>query len=177
MKLLLDFFPIVFFFIAYKFAGIYIATATAILIACLQVIYTYIKTRHIDSMQMLTLVLLIVLGGATLWFHNEMFIKWKPSIINWILSIIFIGSECFGQKPFIQQLMLKAEIDLPAQIWQRLNRAWAGFFMAMGCINLYIIYHFNTDIWVNFKLFGMLGLTLLFVICQSVYLAKHISKI
>jgi intracellular septation protein len=172
MKLLADFFPILLFFIAYKLAGIYVATATAIMVAFIQLAYTGIRYRRLENMQLITLVLLIVFGGATLWLHNEMFIKWKPTAINWILGIIFIGSEFLGKKPLIQRLM-QNHIALSQKIWQRLNRSWVLFFAVMGLINLYVIYNFNTDVWVNFKLFGMLGLTLLFVILQSIYLAKH----
>jgi intracellular septation protein len=175
MKILFDFFPILFFFIAYKFAGIYIATYVAIGIAVLQLLYQYIRTKKLDQLQVVTLVLLVLLGGATIWLHDEIFIKWKPSIINWILGFVFLWSEFFSKKPLIQHLM-ESHISLPLFIWRRLNLIWAGFFTVMGFVNLYVIYHFPTDVWVNFKLFGMLGLTIAFVIVQSVYLAKHIRS-
>jgi len=172
MKILFDFFPVLFFFIAYKFAGIYIATYVAVAIAAIQLLFHYMKHKKFDGLQVVTLVLLILLGGATIWLHDDVFIKWKPSIINWILGAVFLGSEFFSKLPLVQHLM-QSHIRLPKIIWRRLNRIWALFFISMGFVNLYVIYHFTTDVWVNFKLFGMLGLTFVFVVAQSFYLAKY----
>jgi intracellular septation protein len=172
MKLLADFFPILLFFIAYKLWGIYAATFVAIAVAFLQLIYTGIRYRRVENLQLVTLVLLVVLGGATIWLHNELFIKWKPTILYWLFGILFLSSEFLGNKLLIQRLM-GAQVNLPKAIWARLNRSWVFFFTVMGLVNLYVVYHFDTDVWVNFKLFGMLGLTLLFVIAQAVYLVKH----
>jgi intracellular septation protein len=173
MKFLADFFPILLFFVAYKWAGIYIATGVAIGVAFLQLSYTGLRYRRVENMQVITLVLLVVLGGATLWLHNELFIKWKPTVINWLFGLVFLASEFVGKKLFIQRLM-NNQVELPQAVWVRLNRSWVFFFMLMGLANLYVVYHFSTDIWVNFKLFGMLGLTIVFVILQAVYLAKHV---
>ncbi len=172
MKLLADFFPILLFFVAYKFFGIYIATVVAIGVAFLQLAYTGLRYRRLETMQVVTLVLLVVLGGATLWLHDDMFIKWKPTVINWLFGAAFLASEFVGKQPIIQRMM-GGHVELPKAIWTKLNLSWVFFFTAMGFINLYVIYHFSTDIWVDFKLFGMLGLTILFVILQALYLAKH----
>lgn len=174
MKILIDFFPVVIFFITYKFAGIYPATVSAVGAALLQNLYQFWRYKKWDGMQLFTLVLLIVLGGATLFFHNDIFIKWKPSVINWFLAIVFLWTDVFCALPLIQRLM-QEHISLPSPIWQRLNRLWVGFFTLMGFVNLYVVYHYSTDVWVNFKLFGMLGLTIIFVMLQSFYLAKHIK--
>jgi len=174
MKLLFDLFPILLFFIAYKLAGIYVATLVAIATSVLEVLYTFVRYRRFDPLQLFTMGLIIVLGGATLWLHNELFIKWKPTMINWLFGLLFLGSEFFGKEPFIQKLM-KEQVVLPSEIWLRLNKAWAGFFLAMGFVNLYVAYNFDTNTWVNFKLFGMMGLTFLFVIVQAVYLSKHLK--
>lgn len=174
MKLLADFFPILLFFVAYKFFGIYIATVVAIGVAFLQVAYTGLRYRRIENMQIVTLVLLVVLGGATLWLHNDMFIKWKPTVINWLFAAAFLISEFVGKQPIIQRMM-GGHVELPKPIWTKLNLSWVFFFTLMGLINIYVIYNFSTDIWVDFKLFGMLGLTILFVILQAVYLAKHVK--
>ena len=174
MKLLFDFFPIVLFFIAYKVWGIYVATATVIGASLLQVIAYWLKKRRFETMHLVTLALITVLGGATLLLQNELFIKWKPTAINWAFALVFLGSHFIGSKTIIQRMM-QNNIELPSTIWKRLNMSWIGFFSLMGAVNLYVVYHFDTNTWVNFKLFGMLGLTLLFVIIQSIYMTRHVK--
>lgn len=174
MKFLVDFFPILLFFIAYKLAGIYIATVVAIGAAFIQVIYTRLRYRKWDKMQVITFLLLVILGSATLFLHDELFIKWKPTVINWLFALFFLGSQLISKKPVIRELM-QNQIELSPAIWQRLNTSWIIFFFLTGLANLYVVYHFDTDVWVNFKLFGILGLTVLFVILQAIYLAKHLK--
>ena len=174
MKLLFDFFPIMLFFLAYKFFGIYIATAAAILASIGQVSGFWLKNRRLEKMHVITLVLIVVLGGATLLLHNEMYIKWKPTAINWVFALVFLLSQWFAKKPLIQSMM-ETNINLPALIWKRLNLCWVVFFIAVGAANIYVAYHFDTNTWVNFKLFGVLGLTVLFVIIQAIYLTRHIT--
>lgn len=174
MKLLFDFLPIVAFFIAFKFWGIYIATAAAMAISIVQVTIHVIRHRSLPTMQLISLVLIVVLGGSTLLLHNDEFIKWKPTALYWILAIVFLGSQWFTEKPFIQRMM-ESNITLPDKIWAHLNAAWAIFFSLVGLANIYIAFHFSTNTWVNFKLFGVLGLTLLFAFAQAFFLAKHIQ--
>ena len=174
MKLLSEFFPIILFFIVYKFYGIYWATGIAIIFSLIQTLYLRIKNKQWDKLQLVTLLLIVFLGGATLLSHNELFIKWKPTAINWCFALIFLGSQFLGQKPLIQRLMEK-NINLPLLVWQRLNLSWIAFFGLTGAINLYVAYNFSTNIWVNFKLFGILGLTIVFVIIQAIYLTKHLK--
>lgn len=173
MKLLFDFFPIILFFSAYKLYDIYIATAVAIVATVIQVAYSWFKHGKVDSMQWITLVLIAVMGGATLYFQDEQFIKWKVSVINWLFGAGFLASQFVGEKPFVQRMM-EANLELPVPVWKRLNLSWALFFITIGFINLYVIFNFDTETWVNFKLFGLMGLTLLFVILQAVFLSKHI---
>jgi len=173
MKLLVDFFPILLFFLAYKFFGIYWATGVAIAAAGLQVGYVRLRWRRWDKLQLMTLFLITVLGGATLFFHEEIFIKWKPTLINWLFAAVFLGSQYVGKAPIIQRLM-KQQISLPAEIWRRLNLSWVVFFLLSGLANLYVVYHFDTNTWVNFKLFGLMGLTIIFIILQAFYLARHL---
>lgn len=176
MKLLFDFLPVLLFFITYKLSNIFIATAVAIATSVAQVTIFWFKNRRIEPMHVITLVLIIILGGATLLFYNELFIKWKPTAINWAFALAFFGSRLFMSKPLIQKMMEK-NVQLPTAIWKRLNASWEIFFLIMGTANLYVVYHFDTDTWVNFKLFGVLGLTLLFVIVQAVYLTRHIEHL
>lgn len=174
MKLLFDFFPILLFFIVYKFFGIYIATATAMIASVCQVAFYRLKFKHYEKMHLISLALIMILGGATLFFHNPWFIKWKPTGIYWLSALVFLSSGFIGSKPIIQKMM-EANVVLSTKIWHRLNYAWILFFVVMGALNLYVAYHFDTDAWVNFKLFGGVGFTLLFVLIQAFYLTKHMD--
>jgi len=175
MKFLFEMFPIILFFAAYKFKGIYVATSVAIAASILQITFAYIKNKKVEKPMIISLAVIVVFGGATLLVHNEMFIKWKPTVLYWIFSgVLLIGRYVFD-KNFVQS-MLQKQITVPAHIWERLNIIWAVFFAAVGCINIYIAYHFSTNVWVNFKLFGILGCMLIFVIIQSVILAPYLKE-
>ena len=175
MKLLFDFFPILLFFIAYKTYGIFVATTVAIVATVAQVGFSWIKHRKVETMHWITLVLIIVFGGATLLLQDEMFIKWKPTVINWLFGLAFLGSQVIGKRPLVERMISNA-LTLPEVIWRRLNMMWALYFLSLGCINLYVVYNFDTETWVNFKLFGMLGLTLAFVVLQTIYLSRYIAE-
>ncbi|MBT3335771.1 MAG: septation protein A [Methylococcales bacterium] len=175
MKLLFDFFPIILFFGAFKLYGIYMATAVAIGATILQVTFTWIRYRKVEMMHWITLILIVVMGGLTLYLQDEQFIKLKPSIINWLFGIAFLGSQFWGKRPFVERMMA-SNIELPQPVWKRLNLAWSFYFIVLGFVNLYVINNFDTDTWVNFKLFGMLGLTFIFIIIQALYLSKYMPK-
>ena len=175
MKFLFDFFPILLFFLAYKVFDIYVATASAIAASFIQVGFYWWKHHRIEYMHIVTLVLIVVFGGATLLLRDEIFIKWKPTIVNWLFGAVFLGSRFVGDRPVIQR-MLGQNFSLPSAIWLQLNMLWTVFFLALGALNLYVAYRFDTNTWVNFKMFGMMGLTVLFVIAQSVYLARYIKE-
>lgn len=175
MKLLFDIFPIFIFFICYKLYGIYTATIIAMAASIFQVILFRIREQRYEKMHLISLAMIVILGGATLFFHNPAFIKLKPTGIYWLSALAFLGSFFVGKKTLIQK-MIDGNISLPPQIWARLNIAWAVFFIIMGTINLYVAYYFDTDSWVNFKLFGGAGLTLLFVFLQALYLTRHIIE-
>lgn len=174
MKLLADFFPVILFYIAFKLEGIYVATAVTILACVVQVGYFWFSRRRVEMVHWVTLGLVIIFGGATLLFQDETFIKWKPSIINWLFGAVFLGSQFIGSQPLIQRMMGKT-IQLPNPIWHRLNLIWSLFFFAIGCINLYVMHNFDTDTWADFKMFGMLGLTVVFLVGQGFYLMRHIE--
>jgi intracellular septation protein len=175
MKLLFDFFPIVLFFIVYKLYGIYTATAVAMIASLSQVALYRLKFQRYEKTQLISLVIIMVLGGATLFFHNPWFIKWKPTGLYWLSAIVFFTSSFVGSKPLIQKMM-DSNVTLASKIWHRLNVAWSLFFIVMGALNLYVAYNYDTDAWVNFKLFGGVGLTLLFVLIQALYLTKHMDE-
>ncbi len=174
MKFLFDFFPILLFFAAFKFADIYVATGVAIAASITQVGYSWFKHRRVETMQWITLVLIVVFGGATLYLKDEMFIKWKPTVLNWMFAAAFLGSQFIGKKNLAER-MLAANIDLPRAVWTRLNLSWVMFFVLLGCANLYVVYNFDTDTWVNFKLFGLMGLTVAFVLLQAVFLSRYVK--
>ena len=175
MKLLFEFLPIIFFFLTYKFYDIYAATLVAIVSTFAQVGVIWWRTKTLAKMQLATLAIIVVFGGLTLILHDETFIKWKPTVVNWLFCTVFLFTQFFGARTAIEH-MLGSAVTLPAKIWRRLNLCWALFFFALGCANLYVMTYFDSDTWVNFKLFGMLGLTVLFIVLQTLYLARHLDN-
>lgn len=172
VQLLFDYLPIVLFFITFKLYDIYTATGVAIAASFLQVGIYYYSHRKFEKMHVIMFVLITILGGATLLLHQEIFIKWKPTAVYWVLALIFLSSHFIGKKTAIK-LLLENNLDLPESVWKRLNLGWMTFFILLGIANLLVVYHFDTNTWVNFKLFGTLGLTALFIILQSFYLTKY----
>jgi intracellular septation protein len=179
MKLLFDFFPILLFFIAFKLyddpkQGIIIATEVAILATFVQVFLYWLKTRRFEKMHLITLALIIIFGGATILLEDELYIKWKPTVVNWLFGVAFLFSQYFTSKSLARRMMEKA-LTLPDNLWARLNLSWVLFFFIVGAINLYVAYNFETETWVNFKLFGLMGLTFLFVIVQALFLGRYVQ--
>jgi intracellular septation protein len=182
MKLFFDMFPIIVFFIFYKFFNIYVATAATIVASLLQLIGYWLKYRKIDFLLLISAGIIVILGCTTLWLHNEIFIKWKPTAISWVFALAFLQSHFFGAKPLVQHFLEAVvtrtgeDISLPPSIWYRLNIYWMIFYFLLGGVNLVVAYNFDTSTWVNFKVFGLLGLTTLFVILQTSYLVKHMKS-
>ncbi len=175
MKLLLDFFPVAIFFAVYHYTkDMILATAILIPATLVQVGIIWFKTRKIEKMHIVTLVLIIVMGGATVLLQDKTFIQWKPTVVNWLFAAAFLGSYFIGSKPLIQR-MLGSQIELTQPLWNKLNAYWSIFFIAMGAVNIFVFSYFSEEAWVNFKLFGMLGLTLVFIIAQGVWLTRHIK--
>ena len=204
MKLLLDFLPLILFFATFKYAEsnkdwaalfasehfgfmvsggkvgaeeapVLLATLVVMIATLLQAAILKLRGKKIDLMLWISLGLVVILGGATVWFHNETFIKWKPSGLYWAMALVFWTSQAFFGKNLIQS-MLGAELQLPALVWQRLNRAWVLFFALMGVLNLYVAYSFTTSTWANFKVFGVTGLILLFTLAQGIYMSRHLPE-
>lgn len=175
MKLLADFLPVLLFFITFKLYGIYPATAVAMSASLVQVLYSWLRHRRVEPMTLITLAVIMLAGGATLWLQNEQFIKWKPTIINWIFGLAFLVSQWWGERSLLER-MLGTSLELPATVWRRLNFLWIGFFLTLGAANLVVMYNYDTETWVNFKLFGMLGLTVAFVVGQSLYLYRYLPE-
>ncbi|HEX4985193.1 MAG TPA: septation protein A [Burkholderiales bacterium] len=174
MKFLFDIFPVLLFFVAFKFWGIYTATAAAIGATVAQVAWSWLRHRKVDGMLWVSLAIIAVFGGATLWLHDETFIKWKPTVLYWFFGAALLAADLLFGKNLIRAMMEK-QLMLPAQVWRRLNLSWAAFFSAMGVANLYVAFNFPTETWVNFKLFGGTGLMLAFVVVQGLLLSRHIE--
>jgi len=174
MKQWLDFIPLVLFFIAFKVWGIF--PATMVLIGASVVVYggLWIATRHLERNQIITLVVTLAFGGITLALHDVTYLKWKAPVINWIFAVVFLGSHFIGEKVVIER-MLGHAITAPEPVWKKLNIAWVFFFIFCGAINLYVAFHWEAY-WVDFKVFGSLGMTLVFVIAQTAYLSRYITQ-
>jgi len=175
MKLLFDLFPVILFFIAFKIAGIYAATGVAIAATFAQIGWVWFRHRKVDTMLWVSLGIVTVFGGMTLIFHDETFIKWKPTVLYWAFATALSVGELFVKKNLIRSL-LSEQMVLPDAVWRQLNWSWVGFFVFMGIANLAVAYNFSTDDWVNFKLFGGMGLMLVFVIAQGLLLSKYIEE-
>ena len=186
MKQFIDFIPLILFFVVYKISpqavdilghsfmvgGIF--SATAMLIASSIVVYgiLYVRQGKLEKSQWLTLAACLVFGSLTLAFHSETFLKWKAPVVNWLFALIFAGSHFIGDRLLIQRIMGHA-LTLPQAIWVKLNIAWIVFFLFCGAANLYVAFTYQ-DFWVDFKVFGSLGMTLIFLIGQGIFLARHI---
>lgn len=175
MKFLFDIFPVILFFAAFKFYGIYIATAVAIAATFAQIGWMWLKHRKVENMQWISLGLIVVFGGATLLLRDETFIKWKPTVLYWLFAVALLVSEYAFCKNLIRSMM-EAQVTAPDAVWKKLLHGWVGFFVFMGVLNLYVAYGFSTDFWVSFKLFGGIGLMLVFVVLQAVILAPHMKE-
>lgn len=175
MKFLFDLFPVILFFAVFKLYGIYEATAVAIVATFVQIGWVWFKHRKVEPMLWVSLVVIVVFGGATLFLQNETFIKWKPTVLYWLFgAALWIASLAF--KKNLIRAMMEKQVTLPEPLWGRLLTSWIVFFVVMGVLNLYVAYNFSTDAWVNFKLFGSMGLMLIFVFGQAMVLSKHIEE-
>ncbi|MFJ2988751.1 septation protein A [Collimonas sp. NPDC087041] len=204
MKFLFDLFPVILFFGIFKWgegspdaalalvnhylsgfvsggvvtatqAPVLLATAVAIVATVAQISYLLLRRKKVDAMLWVSLLIICVFGGATIYFHNETFIKWKPTVLYWAFAAVLLVSQLFLEKNLIRTMMEK-QMSMPDQIWPKVGFAWIAFFIFMGCLNLFVAFNFPTATWVNFKVFGVIGLMFVFVIGQSVLLSKYIKE-
>lgn len=177
MQLLFDFLPVIAFFVAYKLANIYVATVVIIVATVIQVSVNWLRTRRVNPMHIVSAGLVLVFGGLTLLIRDTAFIMWKPTVVNWLFAAAFLISlwRRFGDRPLVQRLMSATDADfaLSPRLWRRLNWMWIGFFLVMGAANVVVFRYFDEATWVNFKLFGMLGLTLIFIVAQGFWIAAQ----
>lgn len=175
MQLLVDYIPLVVFILAYFYKDIFFATGMLMVVMPVVLVLQWLMTKKINKIYAASTALVLILGGATLAFRNPTFLYWKPTVLNWLIAIVFLGSQWIGDKPIVQR-MLDNAAELSPNQWVRLNQIWVVFFSIVGGINLYVAYNFSEAFWVKFKLFGMLGITLIFVIIQSVWLTFAAQK-
>lgn len=174
MKLLFDFFPLILFFAAYKVSDIFVATAVGIVATIVQIAWSRIRTGRIDALQWVSLAIIGVLGGLTIALHDNTFIRLKPTILYWTLGLVLVVGQGFMGKLPMKALM-GTQLDLPDPVWRVVGWSWAAFFAFMGALNLWVAFNFDENTWVNFKLFGGMGLMVVFVIAQAVYLGRHMK--
>jgi intracellular septation protein len=175
-KFLFDLFPLLLFFIAYRYAGIYTATAVAISASILQILWLKLTGRPIEIMHWINLAVIVIFGGATLWLHSDVFIKWKPTVLYWLFGGALLIGRWILKRNLVRRLLEK-QIALPDPVWDKLNDAWAVFFLIAGAANLYVAFsgHFSESEWVTFKAFGLMGLMIVFVLAQSIWLGRHMQ--
>jgi len=176
-KFLFDLFPLILFFVAYRLADIYVATAVAIAAAVLQILWIKLTRKPIETMHWVNFAVIVFFGGATLWLQNEAFIKWKPTVLYWLFGAVLLVSKYLLHKNLMQKL-LGTKVSMPDIAWNKLNLSWALFFMIAGGLNLFVAFSglFSESQWVNFKVFGLMALLIVFVIAQSIWLGKHMQQ-
>ncbi len=174
MKQLIDFIPLIVFFVLYKFYDIYVATGALIVATAIQIGLTYFLYKKVEKMQLITFVMVAIFGGMTIFLQDDNFIKWKVTIVYAVFAIGLLVTDLMG-KPLIKG-MLGSEITLPDRVWRTVNWMWVGFFTAAALLNIYIAFSLPLDVWVNFKVFGLLAATLLFTIVTGAYIYKHLPK-
>lgn len=172
MKQFLDFLPLIVFFAFYKLYDIYVASGALIAATALALVFTWFKYRKIEKMTLITFVMVAVFGTLTLVFHNDLFIKWKVTVIYTLFALALLVSQVILKKPLIQR-MLGKELTLPDKVWSNLNLAWALFFLVCGLANIYVAFWLPQDVWVNFKVFGLTALTLVFTLVSGIYIYRH----
>ena len=175
MQILVDFLPIIVFFVTYKVAGMYVATGAIIAAMAIQILFQWLKHKTVNKMLLISGVLVAFFGEITLILQNPIFIQWKPTVVNWLFAATFLGSRYIGTQTLTERVMGQA-IELESVMWRQLNLLWVANFSFLGAANLFVVYNFDEAAWVNFKLFGMLGLTLIMVLIQVLWIASKTTS-
>jgi len=170
MQLLFDYIPIVIFIAAYFYRDIFFATGALMVAMPVALLLQWLVTRKFNKIYAASTALVLVLGGITIAIRNPVFMYWKPTALNWAIGLVFLGSQWVGEKPIVRR-MLENAVDLPPHQWIRLNLMWVAFFVVVGAVNIYVAYSFSEAFWVKFKLLGLGGMTVAFIIIQSIWLS------
>ncbi len=183
MKFLFDFFPVLAMFIAFyipedREQAIYVATYTIMVCSFIQITTYWLLYKKFEKMHLITLVVVLIAGGLTIYFRNELFIKWKPTVVNWCFALAFIASHFIGKKTLFQRMINLADnnLQMPQQVWRNINASWGLFFIFLGFVNLYVAYNFSTEFWLNFKTWGMTSLNLIFLVGICIYMYRFIKE-
>jgi intracellular septation protein len=176
MQLIVEYLPLILFFAAYKLYGIYIATGVAIGASIGTILYARFKTGKVTPLQWISLVIIGVFGGATIVLHDETFIKWKPSVLYVCMAGALLIGKVFYKKDWLASLFAQANLVLPAKVWTTLTWTWIAFFSFLAALNGYVATHYSLDAWVNFKVWGVMGMMLVFFLGIGVYLSRHMPK-
>lgn len=174
MKFLFDLFPVALFFVAIQIWDIFVATAVAIAASFAQVGWLALRKKRIEPMLWASLAIIVIFGGLTLYLRDKTFILWKPTVLYWLFGSVLAGSAFLGRN--LIRALLSEQMQLPDPVWRRLNWSWVGFFAFMGAANLYVAFSYSEKIWATFKLFGGMGLMLVFVVVQALFLAKYVEE-
>jgi intracellular septation protein len=172
MQFLADYFPLILFFVAFKLRGIFVATGVAIAASIVQIAYFRWRRGKVAAVHWMSFAIIAVFGGATLLLHDETFIKWKPTVLYWLFALVLATGRVAFHKNLIAALL--KDLTLPDAVWSRLTWAWVVFLAAMGVANLYVAAHFTTDAWVNFKVWGGIGLFMLAAVGTVASVARYL---
>ena len=172
MKQFIEFIPLIVFFAVYKFYDIYTATGALVVVTGLQLLYSWVRYRKVEKMQLFTFLLVGFFGGLTVFFHDDTFIKWKVTVINALFALALLISRYGFGKNLIKQMLAK-ELQAPDRIWDNVNLGWVGFFALCGLLNLYVAFNLSQEMWVNFKVFAIMPITMVFAILQVGLIKRH----
>ncbi len=175
MKQFLDFLPLIVFFAFYKLYDIYVASGALIVATALALVFTWVKYRKVEKMTLITFLMVLVFGTLTLVFHNDLFIKWKVTVIYALFALALLISQWVLKNRWFNACWAK-ELTLPDKVWSNLNLAWAVFFLACGLANIYVAFWLPQSVWVNFKVFGLTVLTLVFTLLSGIYIYRHMPE-
>ncbi|HVY66899.1 MAG TPA: septation protein A [Gammaproteobacteria bacterium] len=175
MQLLFDFFPLIVFFVAYRLFDVYVATAAIMIAMAVQVAYQWVRHRKVNTMLLVSALLVAIFGGITLMLRNPLFIQWKVTVVNWLFALAFLGSQIFSEKTLTQRVMGHA-IELEPALWRQLNTIWVLNFAVIGALNLFVMYNYDEATWVYFKSWGMIGLSLITALGQAIWISARTSQ-
>ncbi|MBF0423638.1 MAG: septation protein A [Magnetococcales bacterium] len=176
MSQLFELIPVLIFFLVYQWTDMVLATLALMTAMAVQTLWSWLTTRKLERFRLLALALVMVFGSATVLTRNALFIQWKPTIFQWIMGMVFLGSHFVAGGKVLIRRLLESKVSLPDDVWIRLNLGWVVFFLVSGGLNLYVAWGFSEEIWVKFKLFGLMGMTFIFVLLQGIYMARHMSE-
>jgi intracellular septation protein len=175
MQILAEYLPLILFFVAFKLHDIYVATGVAIVASVLSIAFAWSKTKHVTPMQWISLFVIVVFGGATIFLKDERFIKLKPSVLYLCAAAALAVGKLWFKEDWLSKVLAQAQLTLPASVWTTLTWAWVGFFCFLAALNFYVAQHYALDTWVTFKVWGLMALLLVFIVLNGLFLARYVK--